>query len=98
MLPVQHILLGIILPRIKFSFSLLSCHALYFSPLLATMFASFLPFIAHTKAVSMATWFLIYKSVNSPDVRLHKRERACLSRKLKRSNEVSGFDMPFKKA
>ncbi|KAM3575682.1 hypothetical protein VYU27_002428 [Nannochloropsis oceanica] len=49
-------------------------------------------------AVTMATGFLVYKSVKSPDVRLRKIERARVSRKLQRSNQVPGFDMPFEKA
>lgn len=46
----------------------------------------------------MATCFIVYFSMKSPDVRLNKKERNRLARELKHSNQVSGFDAPFEKA
>lgn len=54
--------------------------------------------IPTNQAMTMATGFLAYKSLKSPDVRLSKKERNRLARELKHSKEVSGFDAPFEKA
>lgn len=62
-----------------------------------TFRASFLSF-SNNKAMTMATGFMVYHSLKSPDVRLNKKERNRLTRELKHSKEVSGFDMPFEKA
>jgi hypothetical protein len=48
--------------------------------------------------LTVATGFLTYKSLGSPDVRLSKKERNRLTRELKHSKGVSGFDAPFEKA
>jgi len=48
--------------------------------------------------MTMASGFIVYFSLNSPDVRLNKKERNRLARELKHSKEVSGFDAPFEKA
>ena len=52
----------------------------------------------HTKAMTMATGFIVYFSLKSPDVRLNKKECNRLARELKHSKEVSGFDAPIEKA
>ena len=48
--------------------------------------------------MTMATGFIVYFSLKSPDVRLNKKERNRLVRELKHSNDVTGFDAPFEKA
>lgn len=46
----------------------------------------------------MAFTFMVYHSVNSPDVRPRKQERARLARKLQHGKRVVGFDNPYEKA